>query len=64
MHTLVSVSLKFLLEIILALIWFVAAKKNSFTSVFIFFVIYLTLTLFSVIYYIENIEKQAFINLN
>lgn len=48
-HTLVAISLKFLLEIGLALIWFIAAKKNSLQSLLIFFVIYLTLTLYSIL---------------
>lgn len=47
-HTLVSIVVKFLLDMVLALIWFVAAKKNSLPSVIIFFVIYLTLTLYLV----------------
>ena len=46
MHTLVAVSLKFLLDMILALVWFYISKKTSLASVFIFFVLYLTLTLF------------------
>jgi hypothetical protein len=47
MHTLVSVSLKFLLDMILALAWFFITKKNSLPYVFLFFVIYLTFTLFT-----------------
>ncbi|MCE5345974.1 MAG: hypothetical protein LLG13_06770 [Bacteroidales bacterium] len=46
MHSIVSVSLKFLLELGLALIWFLVAKKTSLASVIIFFVLYLSLTLF------------------
>ena len=47
-HSLLAVGLKFLLEMVLALVWFIVIKKTSLQSVFIFFVIYLTLTLFSV----------------
>lgn len=50
LYTLVSLGLKFLLDLVLALIWFVIAKKTSTTALIIFFVLYLTLTLFSVIY--------------
>jgi F0F1-type ATP synthase assembly protein I len=57
LYTLVSLGLKFLLELVLALLWFVVAKKTSTTSVIIFFVLYLTLTLFSVIY-ISKILKD------
>lgn len=45
-HSMVSISLKFLLELGLALIWFFVAKKTSLASVIIFFVLYLSLTLF------------------
>jgi len=48
LYSLVAVGLKFLLEMVLALIWFIVSKNNSLQSVFIFFVIYLTLTLYSV----------------
>ena len=50
LYTLVSLGLKFLLDLVLALVWFVVGKKTSTTSLIIFFVLYLTLTLFSVIY--------------
>jgi hypothetical protein len=47
MHTLVSVSVKFLLEMVLALIWFIVIKKTMASAVVMFFVLYLTLTLFT-----------------
>jgi len=47
MHTLVSVSFKFLLEMVLALIWFIVIKKTMASAVVMFFVLYLTLTLFT-----------------
>ncbi|HEX2967974.1 MAG TPA: hypothetical protein VHO46_02635 [Bacteroidales bacterium] len=58
LYTLVSMGLKFLLELILALIWFVVAKKNSTTSVLIFFVLYLTLTLFSLICIMKALKNK------
>jgi len=58
-HSLVSVSLKFLLEMVLALVWFVVAKKTSLTSVLIFFVIYLTLTLFSIGIILKTLKNRA-----
>ena len=48
LHTLVAVSLKFLLDMILALVWFFIFKKNYPGAVISFFVIYLTFTLFTV----------------
>ena len=57
--TLVSVSIKFLLEMVFALIWFIVAKKTSLDSVFAFFVIYLTLTLFSVLIILKTLKNKA-----
>jgi hypothetical protein len=59
LHSLVSISLKFLLEMLLALVWFIVAKKTSLTSVFIFFVIYLTLTLFSLSIILKTLKNKA-----
>jgi hypothetical protein len=58
-HSLFAVSLKFLLEMILALVWFAVIKKTSGQSVFIFFVIYLTLTLFSVLIILKTLKNKA-----
>ena len=58
LHSLVSISLKFLSDMVLALIWFIVAKKTSLTSLFIFFVIYLTLTIFSVLYILKTLKSK------
>jgi hypothetical protein len=47
LYVLGAISVKFLLEIVFALIWLIVVKKTSLPSVLLFFVIYLTLTLFS-----------------
>jgi hypothetical protein len=59
MHTLVAVTLKFLLELILALVWFIVAKKSSFHSVFIFFVLYLTFTLVLVVIILKTLKNKS-----
>ena len=59
MHTLVAVSLKFLLDMILALAWFFISKKTSLTSVFLFFVIYLTLTLFTLFVILKVLKNRS-----
>lgn len=58
LYTLVSLGLKFLLDLIFALIWFVVAKKNSTVYVFVFFVLYLTLTLYSVLYVLKYLKNK------
>jgi hypothetical protein len=62
LHSMVAVSLKFLLELILALVWFIVAKKTSLQSVLIFFVIYLTLTLFSLLIIWKTLKNKALLN--
>jgi hypothetical protein len=58
-HTLFSVGLKFLLELGLVLIWFIAAKKNALHDVIMFFVLYLALTLFSVFYILKVLKDKT-----
>jgi F0F1-type ATP synthase assembly protein I len=58
-HTLVAISLKFLLELIFALLWFFNSKKNSFEAVLIFFVLYLALSLFSIWLILKTLKNKA-----
>lgn len=59
MHTLVSISLKFLLDMVLALLWLIISKKTSLTAVFLFFVIYLTLTLFTLFVILNKLSNRT-----
>jgi hypothetical protein len=59
LHSLVSVSLKFLLELALALLWFIVIKKTVLLSVIIFFVLYLTFTLFSVWIILKTLKNKS-----
>jgi len=59
MHSLVSVTLKFLLELILAFVWFFVAKKTGLSSVILFFVLYLTFTLFSVLIMMKTLKNKS-----
>jgi hypothetical protein len=59
MHTLVSVSVKFLLEMVLALTWFIVMKKTLVSSVIMFFVLYLTLTLFSTFIMLKSLNNKT-----
>ncbi len=59
MHTLVSVSVKFLLEMVLALIWFIVIKKTLASAVVMFFVLYLTLTLFATIMMLKALKIKS-----
>jgi hypothetical protein len=59
LHSLVSVVLKFLLELVLAFFWFLVAKKTSLQSVLIFLVIYLTVTFFSITVILKTLKNKS-----
>jgi hypothetical protein len=59
LYILVAISLKFLLEIIFALVWFFVAKKTYLASVLMFFVLYLCLTLYSMQIILKTLKNKA-----
>ena len=59
MHTLVAVSVKFLLDMITALFWFFIFKNSGLTSVILFFVLYLTFTLYSIFYILKILKDRS-----
>jgi hypothetical protein len=59
LYILVAISLKFLLDITFALLWFIVAKKTYLESVLMFFVLYLALTLFSVFVILKTLKNKA-----
>ena len=58
-YTLLSIGLKFILEAILALIWFVVAKNLLTQYVLLFFVLYLAFTIFSVLIILNVLNNKA-----
>lgn len=59
MHSLVSISLKFLSELIFAFIWFFVTKKTGLSNVVLFFVLYLTFTLFLVMIILKTLKYKS-----
>jgi hypothetical protein len=59
MHSLVSVTLKFLLELVLVFVWFFVAKNTALSSVVLFFVLYLTFTLFLVFIMVKTLKNKS-----
>ena len=59
LYVLVAISLKFLLEIVFALIWLIVVKKTSLPSVLMFFVLYLTLTLFTLLIILKTLKNKV-----
>ena len=62
MYTLFSLSLKFLLELLLALFWFIVAKKTSHASLLIFFILYLAFTLFTLVVILKTLKNKSLPN--
>jgi hypothetical protein len=58
LHILAALGIKFLAEIVLALIWFFVSKKNSVPSVIIFFVLYLAFSLFSIFLMLNTLKNK------
>lgn len=58
LFTLAAVGLKFLLPAILAVVWFAILKKNSSADVILFFVVYLTISIATVVLIVKNLDNQ------
>lgn len=58
MYILVAFGIKFLIEMVIALLWFFVAKKTGLTSVILFFVLYLAFTLFSVLVVLKTLKYK------
>jgi hypothetical protein len=55
----VSAGLKFLLEIVLALLWFFVCKKTSLYSLLLFFILYLAFTLLSTFAMLKTLKSRS-----
>jgi hypothetical protein len=58
MHILAAIVIKMLLEMVLALIWFFVAKKTYTSSLLLFFVLYLSFSLFSIFYMLNTLKHK------
>ena len=59
MHLLAALSIKLLLEMVLALMWFFVAKKTSGASLILFFVLYLAFSLFSITLMLNTLKNKS-----
>ena len=59
MHILAAISVKMLLEMVLALIWFFVLKKTSPSDLLLFFVLYLTFSLYSIIFMLKTLKSKS-----
>ena len=58
-YTFVSMGVKLLLEMILAILWFVVAKKSNVEVVLMFFILYLPFTLFLILTILKTLKKKS-----
>lgn len=56
--TLVGISLKFLIELVIALFWFLIFKKTEISFTVLFFVLYLTFTIFSIFVILNTLKNN------
>ncbi len=63
LHSLVAMSIKLLLEMLLALVWFIIAKKINLPSVLLFFVLYLSFTLYSITIILKTLKNRPLDNI-
>ena len=59
MFTFTAIGLKFILELFLAMAWFLIAKKSSIQCVILFFVLYLTFSIFTVVCILKRLKKKS-----
>jgi len=58
MHLMVASTLKLLLEMFLALIWFLVVKKTYTASVLLFFILYLAISLYSTFFMLKTLKSR------
>ncbi len=56
--TLAAIAIKFLLPVVLALIWFVTLKNRTYTDIFLFFIVYLSFGISTVLLILKNLRNQ------
>lgn len=58
MHTITSVSVKFLIELFIALAWFAIAKKTSTECIILFLLLYLTFSMYFIWIVINTLKNR------
>jgi hypothetical protein len=58
-YTLAANTVKFLIELVIALIWFIVAKKTSLSYILLFFVLYLTFSMFSIWVILNTLKNKS-----
>lgn len=61
-HTLVAISLKFILDLVVALVWLIVLKKTEVILVVVFFLLYLAFSLFLVFIILKTLKNRSLHN--
>lgn len=59
LYTFVAITLKFLIELVIALVWFIVAKKTSLSYILLFFVLYLAFSIFSILVILNTLKNKS-----
>jgi hypothetical protein len=54
-----AIVVKMLLEMVLALVWFYVLKKTGPSTLILFFVLYLTFSLYSIIFMLKTLKSKS-----
>jgi len=57
--TLAAIAVKFLIPAALALIWFVTLKNNTYIDIFLFFIVYLSFGISTVLLILKKLRNQS-----
>ncbi|MGQ9620515.1 MAG: hypothetical protein ACUVTX_05960, partial [Bacteroidales bacterium] len=57
-YTFISVSLKFILELFVAFIWFALMKKTGLVDILLFFVLYLAFSMISILIVLKSLKNK------
>jgi hypothetical protein len=58
-YSLAAIGVKIILEMSLALVWLIIAKKTGVISVILFFVLYLAISLYSIFFILKTLKKKS-----
>lgn len=58
-YSLAAIGVKIILEMSLALVWLIIAKKKGVISVILFFVLYLAISLYSIFFILKTLKKKS-----
>jgi len=60
MHSFISVALKFVLDLILAFIWFTLMKKTGWIDILLFFMLYLAFSITGILIILKSLKNKTF----